>query len=168
MAKSLAPMTASEWFDLFEHGLRSLGDRLPQALRLNGSGEQWIQAQLSLYAWYQHDMEIWSGDRNAPDLPGRLFTHDQQMAVEIKYLRKPRRERLTTTAPLDRPSAVSDASLCDDIERLKSLQGYQHRFMVVVSADGIDNAVDTDTLTHGALMQRQFAVAGGSIRVCQI
>ena len=166
MAKSLAPMTASQWFDLFEHGLRSLGDRLPQALRLNGSGEQWIQAQLSLYAWYQHDMEIWSGDRNTQDLPGRLFTHDQQMAVEIKYLRKP--PRLATMTQLDRPQAVNDSSLCDDIERLKSLQGYQHRFMVVVSTDGIDNAADIDPLTQGAMMQRQFAVAGGSIRVCQV
>lgn len=168
MAKSLAPMTASQWFDLFEYGLRSLGDRLPQALRLNGSGEQWIQAQLSLYAWYQHDMEIWSGDRDAQDLPGRLFTHDQQMAVEIKYLRKPQRPRLVTTAQLDRPAAVNDSSLCDDIERLKSLQGYQHRFMVVVATDGIDNAADIDPLIQGTMMQRQFAVAGGSIRVCQI
>lgn len=168
MAKSLAPMTASQWFDLFEYGLRSLGDRLPQALRLNGSGEQWIQAQLSLYAWYQHDMEIWSGDRDAQDLPGRLFTHDQQMAVEIKYLRKPQRPRLVTTAQLDRPAAVNDSSLCDDIELLKSLQGYQHRFMVVVATDGIDNAADIDPLIQGTMMQRQFAVAGGSIRVCQI
>jgi hypothetical protein len=166
MAKSLAPMTASQWFDLFEHGLRSLGDRLPQALRLNGSGEQWIQAQLSLYAWYQHDLEIWSGDRNTRDLPGRLFTHDQQMAVEIKYLRKPL--RLATMTPLDRPQAVNDSTLCNDIERLKTLQGYQHRFMVVVSTDGIDSAADIAPLTQGAMMQRQFAVAGGSIRVCQV
>lgn len=157
MAKSLAPMTASQWFDLFEHGLRALGDRLPQALRLNNSGEQWIQAQLSLYAWYQHDMEIWSGDRSSQALPGRLFTHDQQMAVEIKYVRKPQR--------VQKP--VEDCNLDDDIERMKSLQGYQHRFMVVVSTDDADDAAESDLIRHNTMMQRQFAVSGGSIRVCQ-
>jgi hypothetical protein len=167
MAKSLAPMTASQWFDLFEHGLRSLGDRLPQALRLHNSGEQWIQAQLSLYAWYQHDMEIWSGDRAAQDLPGRLFTHDRQMAVEIKYLRKPKPPRLAASAQLDTLAASND-SLCNDIERLKTLEGYQHRFMVVVSTDDIDNAAGSESLGQGAMMERQFAVAGGSIRVCQV
>jgi hypothetical protein len=161
MAKSLAPMTASQWFDLFEQGLRSLGDRLPQALRLNNSGEQWIQAQLSLYAWYQHDLEIWSGERQAQDLPGRLFTHDQQMAVEIKYLRKPQRPLLAT-------QVASNDSLDDDIRRLKSLRGYQHRFMVVVSSDETETDAVNDPIVPGALMQRQFAVAGGSIRVCQI
>lgn len=162
MAKPLAPMTAAQWFDLFEHGLRSLGDRLPQALRLNGSGEQWIQAQLSLYAWYQHDMEIWSGDRSTQELPGRLFTHDQQMAVEIKYLRN------THRSPAQLPAAVNDASLYEDIERLKSLQGYQHRFMVVVSTDEVAAPASNDALIPGAMMERQFAVEGGSIRVCQV
>lgn len=164
MAKSLAPMTASQWFDLFEHGLRSLGDRLPQALRLNNSGEQWIQAQLSLYAWYQHDMEIWSGDRSSQELPGRLFTHDQQMAVEIKYVRKAQRPRVQLNAS----PAVNDSSLGDDIQRMKALQGYQHRFMVVVSTDGADDAGDNDTLCRDAMLQRRFDVAGGSIRVCQL
>lgn len=164
MAKSLAPMTESQWFDLFENGLRSLGDRLPQAMRLNGTGEQWIQAQLSLYAWYQHDMEIWSGNRHTQEPQGYLFTHDRQMAVEIKYLRKGNR----ATPRLDSHPSANDSSIRDDVARLKSLQGYQHRFMVVVAAEGADQAVDSDLMAQDALLQRQFAIQGGSIRVCRV
>lgn len=162
MAKSLAPMTESQWFDLFENGLRSLGDRLPQAMRLNGTGEQWIQAQLSLYAWYQHDMEIWSGTRSTQEPQGYLFTHDGQMAVEIKYLRKGK-----TTPRLDSQPSANDSSISDDVARLKSLQGYQHRFVVVVAADGAEPVGDQELLQN-AVMQRQFAIQGSSIRVCRV
>lgn len=166
MAKPLSPMTESQWFDLFEHGLRSLGDRLPQALRLKDTGEQWIQAQLSLYAWYQHDMEIWSGDRSTQALPGCLFTHDRQMAVEIKYLRK-QRARALPSLPMDDQPAAQDAAIRVDLERLKSLQGYQHKFMVVVATDGLDTLADNDP-TCQSMEQRRFAIDGGSIRVCRV
>jgi len=61
-------MYANQWVQLFEEAFQSMTDRLEQVLQLSSCREHWIQAEISLYAWFEkNQIEIWTdlpiGDR---------------------------------------------------------------------------------------------------------
>ncbi len=122
-------MDTTQWIALFERAFRGIEERLEQVLQLRSCREHWIQAEISLHAWFQDEIEIWT------DLPiggGRkadLYAQDDSgvttMVAEIKCLGDASQVKCLE----------GDWSLRADIDRLRSIDCIT-RLMVLVIAKG--------------------------------
>ncbi|WP_460150789.1 hypothetical protein [Pseudomonas sp. S3_A03] len=83
-------MNADQWIVLFERAFREMGDKLEQVLQLNSCREHWIQAEISLYAWFKNDISLWTdlpiGERRKADLYALDDSGSTSMVAEIKCL----------------------------------------------------------------------------------
>lgn len=82
-------MDTVQWFDLLRRAFLSMDDRLGQVLQLSSCREHWIQAEISLFAYYDTGLEIWTdcplGDGRKAD----LYTGKENapsMVAELKCL----------------------------------------------------------------------------------
>ena len=122
-------MDTTQWIALFERAFRGMEGRLEQVLQLRSCREHWIQAEISLHAWFQDEIEIWT------DLPIRggrkadLYAQDDSgvttMVAEIKCLGDASQVKCLE----------GDWSLRADIGRLRSIDCIT-RLMVLVIAKG--------------------------------
>ncbi len=53
-------MNCEKWVELFARAFKSIDDRLGQVAQLQSCREHWIQAELSLYAYYHDRIDIWT------------------------------------------------------------------------------------------------------------
>ena len=53
-------MDTAQWITLFEQAFRAMDKKLEQVLQLNSCREHWIQAEISLHAWFKNE----TGHRN--------------------------------------------------------------------------------------------------------
>lgn len=53
-------MDTAQWITLFEQAFRAMDTKLEQVLLLNSCREHWIQAEISLHAWFKNE----TGHRN--------------------------------------------------------------------------------------------------------
>ncbi len=120
-------MDTAQWISLFEGAFRSMDKKLEQVLQLNSCREHWIQAEVSLHAWFENEIDIWT------DLPigeGRkadLFAQDNNgattMVAEIKCLGDASQAKCLE----------GDWSVRADIERLRSFESPTRLFVLVIA-----------------------------------
>ena len=119
-------MDQAKWVDLFRRAFRSMDDRLGQVMQLNDCREHWIQAEISLYAWYHDRVEVWTGGDigrgRKVDLYHVLDDGSRSMVAEIKCLGDSSQAKC-----LD-----GDWSVASDIERVKSVVDVPSKFFILV------------------------------------
>ncbi|MDM9593555.1 hypothetical protein QU617_09500 [Pseudomonas guariconensis] len=49
-------MDTAQWITLFEQAFRAMDKKLEQVLQLNSCREHWIQAEISLHAWFKNEV----------------------------------------------------------------------------------------------------------------
>jgi len=120
------PVTDAEWIRLFEKAFKSMDDRLSQVVQLNSCREHWIQAEISLYAWYHQRVEIWTdhgfGHRRKADLYSEGAGNVPAMVAEVKCLGDWAQAKC-----LD-----GDWSVRSDIERLREIECPSRIFVLVI------------------------------------
>lgn len=153
-------LSRDEWLDLFEQAFTKIETRLSQVLQLNDCREHWIQAELSLHAWFEQEREIWVGKTIGNGQRLDLYTEDLEMAAEVKclgdvsytkciagrnnlpetmeLLRPVPEGRLSFHDPLPQATTSNPIgwSILSDTLRLKSLTDFQHKFFILIIAHG--------------------------------
>jgi len=83
-------MDSAAWLSLIKRAFLSMDDRLGQVLQLSSCREHWIQAEISLYAYYHDRVEIWTdlpiGENRKADIYTIAGTDCSSMVAEIKCL----------------------------------------------------------------------------------
>jgi len=104
-----------------------MSNRLEQVLQLSSCREHWIQAELSLHAWQEDGIEIWTdqpiGDRRKADLYAVNDSGLTTMVAEIKCLGD-----VSQTKCLEGPWSVQA-----DIKRLNSFECPVKLFVLVIA-----------------------------------
>lgn len=143
-------MDNTQWIDLFRRALRSMDDRLGQVVQLNDCREHWIQAEISLYAWYHERVEIWTGGRigqgRKVDLYHANDDGSMSMIAEIKCLGDASQAKC-----LD-----GDWSVANDVERLRSVTDAPAKFFILV----IPQPGDRRTAVGDELRTREWHSGG--------
>lgn len=141
-------MTETEWIGLFQRVFKSMDDRLGQVVQLNSCREHWIQAEISLYAWYHKRVEIWTdhgfGQRRKADLYSEAADGSLVMVAEVKCLGD-----WAQTKCLD-----GDWSVRSDIERLQEIDCPVRIFVLVIPAS-------SDTTSVGQVLRQKEWAPGG-------
>ncbi|RON69690.1 hypothetical protein [Pseudomonas fluorescens] len=120
-------MDTPQWLGLFERAFRGMETNLEQVLQLNSCREHWIQAEISLRAWFEDEVEIWTdlpiGDRRKAD----LYTVDDSgvptMVAEIKCLGDVSQAKCLE----------GDWSVRADVDRLRSFECPTRLFVLVIA-----------------------------------
>lgn len=120
-------MNADQWIVLFERAFREMGDKLEQVLQLNSCREHWIQAEISLYAWFKEEISLWSdlpiGERRKADLYALDDSGSTNMVAEIKCL-----------GDISQAKCLEgDWSVRADVERLRSFECPARLFVLVIA-----------------------------------
>jgi hypothetical protein len=82
-------MDKVQWFSLLRRAFLSMDDRLEQVLQLSSCREHWIQAEISLYAYYHDRLDIWTDCPLGSGRKADLYTGDPtapSMVAELKCL----------------------------------------------------------------------------------
>lgn len=120
-------MDTPQWLALFERALCDMSGKLEQVLLLNSCREHWIQAEISLHAWFKDGIEIWTdlpiGDRRKADLYAQDGNGLTTMIAEIKCLGD-----ISQSKCLE-----GDWSVRADIERLRSFECPTRLFVLVIA-----------------------------------
>jgi hypothetical protein len=119
-------MNNEKWIKLFARAFKSIDDRLGQVAQLQSCREHWIQAEISLYAYYHDRVDIWTdgdiGDRRKADIYALDDAGQIAMVAEVKCLS-------------DRSQAKcleGTWSVNADIERLRSVVCTTRIFILVI------------------------------------
>jgi len=100
--------------------------KLEQVLQLNSCREHWIQAEISLHAWFENEIEIWTDMPIGNGRKADLFAQDDNgspiMVAEVKCLGDD-----SQTKCLE-----GDWSVRTDIERLRSIDCPARLFVLVI------------------------------------
>ncbi|MDL2184605.1 hypothetical protein P5706_10415 [Pseudomonas sp. ChxA] len=120
-------MNADQWIVLFERAFREMGDKLEQVLQLNSCREHWIQAEISLYAWFKEEISLWTdlpiGERRKADLYALGDSGSTNMVAEIKCL-----------GDISQAKCLEgDWSVRADVERLRSFECPARLFVLVIA-----------------------------------
>lgn len=120
-------MNKNQWLDLFVRAFNGMGERLEQVLQLNSCREHWIQAEISLRAWFEDGIEIWTdlpiGDRRKADLYAQDESGLTTMVAEVKCL-----------GDLSQAKCLEgDWSVLADIDRLRSFESPSRLFVLVIA-----------------------------------
>ncbi|WP_409268763.1 hypothetical protein [Pseudomonas sp. KCJK9044] len=104
-----------------------MSKRLEQVLLLSSCREHWIQAEVSLHAWFEDGIEIWTdqpiGDRRKADLYAVDDSGQPTMVAEVKCLGD-----ASQTKCLEGHWSVQA-----DIERLNSFECPTKLFVLVIA-----------------------------------
>lgn len=83
-------MGTAQWITLFEQAFRAMDKKLEQVLQLNSCREHWIQAEISLHAWFKNEVDIWTdlplGEGRKADLYSQDESGKTTMVAEVKCL----------------------------------------------------------------------------------
>lgn len=143
-------MTGTEWIGLLQRAFKSIDDRLGQVVQLNSCREHWIQAEISLYAWYHKRVEVWTdhgfGQRRKADLYSESADGTPVMVAEVKCLGD-----WAQTKCLE-----GDWSVRSDIERLQEIDCRVRIFVLVIP---VGNA-DAPSRVGQLLRESQWAPGG--------
>jgi hypothetical protein len=121
-------MDTVQWFSLLRRAFISMDDHLGQVLQLNSCREHWIQAEISLFAYYDNGVEIWTdyplGDGRKADLyTGEI--NAPTMVAELKCL-----------GDYSQTKCLEGAwSVKNDIDRLQSVSCDVRLFILVIPHD---------------------------------
>lgn len=122
-------MNCEKWVELFTRAFKSIDDRLGQVAQLQSCREHWIQAELSLYAYYHDRIDIWTeadiGDRRKADLYALDDEGRMSMIAEVKCLGDQSQAKCLEGA----------WSVNADIERLRSVDCPARIFILVIPHD---------------------------------
>ncbi|MEN5202572.1 hypothetical protein ABE525_25435 [Pseudomonas wadenswilerensis] len=120
-------MNTPQWLALFERAFRNMEKKLEQVVQLNSCREHWIQAEISLHAWFEDGIEIWTelpiGDRRKADLYALDDNGAPAMVAEIKCLGD-----VSQTKCLE-----GDWSVRADVDRLRSFECPTRLFVLVIA-----------------------------------
>tara|TARA_R110000796_G_scaffold141407_5_gene257797 strand:+ start:5598 stop:6077 length:480 start_codon:yes stop_codon:yes gene_type:complete len=121
-------MNTTEWIGLFERAFQGMGGKLEQVLQLDSCREHWIQAEISLHAWFEeNNIEIWTdlpiGDRRKADLYAIDKSESTTMVAELKCL-----------GDISQAKCLEGSwSVRADIDRLRSFDCPTRLFVLVVA-----------------------------------
>ncbi len=120
-------LETAQWIALFKHAFCSMDKKLEQVLQLNSCREHWIQAEISLYAWFEENIEIWTdlpigGGRKA-DLYAQNERGATSMVAEVKCLSDASQAKCLE----------GGWSVRADIERLSSFNTSTRLFVLVIA-----------------------------------
>lgn len=125
-------MTTSDWITIFDQAFQNMGGRLEQVLQLNSCREHWIQAEISLHAWFKDEVEIWTdlpiGDKRKADLFAENPDGTISMVAEVKCL-----SDFSQVKCLE-----GDWSVRSDIDRLHSIQCPTRLFVLVIAKNEVE------------------------------
>lgn len=83
-------METAQWIALFKQAFCSMDKKLEQVLQLNSCREHWIQAEISLHAWIEENIEIWTDLPICGGQKADLYAQDKSgatsMVAEVKCL----------------------------------------------------------------------------------
>lgn len=121
-------MDATQWLGLFERAFRGMGEDLEQVLQLDSCREHWIQAEISLHAWFkENSTEIWTdlpiGERRKADLYAADEDGSTTMVAEVKCLGDVSQAKCLE----------GDWSVRADIDRLLSFDCPTRLFVLVIA-----------------------------------
>ncbi|MDR9864413.1 hypothetical protein [Pseudomonas baetica] len=120
-------MDTPQWLGLFERAFRGMEKNLEQVLQLNSCREHWIQAEISLRAWFEDEVEIWTelpiGDRRKADLYAVDGSGVPTMIAEIKCLGDVSQAKCLE----------GDWSVRADVDRLRSFECPTRLFVLVIA-----------------------------------
>lgn len=120
-------MNTIQWLALFERAFCGMGEKLEQVLQLNSCREHWIQAEISLRAWFEDHIEIWTdlpiGDGRKADLYAQDDSGCTTMVAEIKCLADASQAKCLE----------GDWSVRADIDRLRSFECPTRLFVLVIA-----------------------------------
>ncbi|QXE10311.1 MULTISPECIES: hypothetical protein [Pseudomonas] len=120
-------MDTTQWLELFERAFRGMEKNLEQVLQLNSCREHWIQAEISLRAWFEDEVEIWTdlsiGDRRKADLYSLDDNGATRMVAEIKCLGDVSQAKCLE----------GDWSVRADVDRLRSFECPTRLFVLVIA-----------------------------------
>lgn len=120
-------MNTTQWLDLFGRAFHDMEKNLQQVLQLSSCREHWIQAQISLHAWFNDELEIWTdlpiGDRRKADLYALGEDGKPSMVAEVKCLGD-----ISYAKCLD-----GDWSVRADVERLNAFECPTRLFILVIA-----------------------------------
>lgn len=120
-------MDTTQWLELFERAFRGMEKNLEQVLQLNSCREHWIQAEISIRAWFEDEVEIWTdlpiGDRRKADLYSLDDTGATRMVAEIKCLGDVSQAKCLE----------GDWSVRADVDRLRSFECPTRLFVLVIA-----------------------------------
>lgn len=120
-------MNADQWLELFSEAFREMEEKLEQVLQLNSCREHWIQAELSLHAWFKEGIEIWTdlpiGAGRKADLYAEGPDHVPLMVAELKCLADGSQAKCLE----------GDWSVRADIDRLRSIECPARLFVLVIA-----------------------------------
>lgn len=146
-------MDTTQWIDLFKRSFIGMGEKLEQVLQLQSCREHWIQAEISLRAWFEDDIEIWTdlpiGDRRKADLYAQDESGATIMVAEIKCLGDASQAKC-----LD-----GDWSVRADIDRLRSFEGPTRLFVLVIAKG------DRETKVGKSLRNETWGVESESVNL---
>ncbi|KHL69318.1 MULTISPECIES: hypothetical protein [Pseudomonas] len=119
-------MNTSNWIGLFNRAFKAMDYRLEQVLQLQSCREHWIQAELSLYAYFYDNLEIWTDADIGNGKKADLYAVDEQgrntMVAEIKCLGDYSQSKCLE----------GDWSIRNDIERLQQVDCSTRLFILVI------------------------------------
>ncbi|UCR86818.1 hypothetical protein [Pseudomonas chlororaphis] len=146
--------TTPVWPEVFLGAFYAIRERLGQVLQLSDCREHWIQAELSLHAWYHcNHLEIWTSGNAEGRTKVDLYTEDFDMAAEVKclgdmsfpkclmgkgmvetqsVLRKDEHDRLWF--PQVDPDESVGWLVLSDLRRLQRMDRFQNKFLILVIA----------------------------------
>ncbi|CAI8825705.1 DUF3883 domain-containing protein [Pseudomonas sp. IT-93MI4] len=120
-------MDTTQWLGIFERAFQGMEKDLEQVLQLNSCREHWIQAQISLQAWFEDEIEIWTdlpiGDRRKADLYSLDDNGAPRMVAEIKCLGDVSQAKCLE----------GDWSVRADVDRLRSFECPTRLFVLVIA-----------------------------------
>ena len=121
-------MNTTEWVGLFERAFRGMGEKLEQVLQLDSCREHWIQAEISLHAWFEeNNIEVWTdlpiGDRRKADLYALDENESTTMVAELKCLGDKSQAKCLE----------GDWSVRADVDRLRSIDCPTRLFVLVIA-----------------------------------
>jgi hypothetical protein len=130
-------MDSAVWLSLMKRAFLSIDDRLEQVLQLNSCREHWIQAEISLYAYYHDRVEIWTdlpfGANRKADLYTVATPESSAMVAEIKCLGDSSQSKC-----LD-----GSWSVRSDIARLREIECDVRLFILVIPHSELQTKVGT-------------------------
>ncbi|WP_181299006.1 hypothetical protein [Pseudomonas sp. Q2-TVG4-2] len=128
-------MTTPEWIKLFDNAFQCMGERLEQVLQLNSCREHWIQAEISLHAWFKDEVEIWTDFPIGGNRKADLYAEDGEgsisMVAEVKCL-----SDFSQAKCLE-----GDWSVRSDIDRLHSIQSPTRLFVLVIEKNEVETNI---------------------------
>jgi hypothetical protein len=120
-------MGTTQWLALFKRAFYGMEKKLEQTLQLNSCREHWIQAEISVSAWFEDGIEIWTDLPIGNGCKADLFAQDERgsttMVAELKCL-----------GDLSQAKCLEGAwSVRADIDRLRSFECPTRLFVLVIA-----------------------------------